>query len=57
MAQVTRGAIPGRVAASALSTAPATSATPNAYVCNHPRIRGLPRSAGRSRDGEAVVMS
>src|SRR5436190_14342640 len=37
------------VAVSATSTAPATMATKNAYVCNQPRISGFPRSLGRVR--------
>src|SRR5690349_367397 len=58
MAQDTAAAVPGtRVAASVVSTAPATTATKNAYRCSQPRILGLPRSTGRSRVWVVVTAS
>src|SRR5439155_16390938 len=49
MMQLTNGAVPGLVAASAQSTMPARTATPKAYACSQPRMRGLPMSTGLSR--------
>jgi hypothetical protein len=54
--QLSKTARPGRVAATPLSTAPATSATAKPYVCSHPRIRGLPRSVGGSRTAVVRVV-
>src|SRR6266540_4087048 len=49
--------VPGAtVAASVVSTIPATMATKKAYACSTPRIKGLPRSAGRGRVGVIVTM-
>src|SRR6266508_2649229 len=49
--------VPGAtVAASVVSTIPATMATKKAYACRTPRIKGLPRSAGRGRVGVIVTM-
>src|SRR3954447_650710 len=49
--------MPGRPAAIELSTMPQTRATKNAYWCNRPRNRGLPRSAGFIRNGVGVVVT
>src|SRR5690606_36092365 len=57
MAQLTSGATPGRVVASAQSTMPQTAATKKAYACSQPRIGGLPMSTGRSRARVGAVVT
>src|SRR3712207_5579337 len=57
MRQLTSGAVPGRLAAIEQSTMPQTIATPKAYACSQPRIRGFPMSTGFSRLSGFVVMA
>src|SRR4051794_75746 len=49
--------MPGRPAAIEQSTMPQTIATPKAYACSQPRMRGLPMSAGFSRLAVFVFMA
>src|SRR3954469_20340554 len=55
--QLPSGAMPGRLAAIEQSTMPQTIATPKAYACSQPRMRGLPMSTGLSRDAVFVSMA
>src|SRR3954469_1087166 len=49
--------MPGRLAAIEQSTMPQTIATPKAYACSQPRMRGLPMSTGLSPDAVFVSMA